>query len=758
MLKKMNEILAERNLNYRQQCGLQPGWGGREPSILDLSPDALALCRKNPFSYGKKLFSVGNILFPAADISEPYAMPAPVFPKGTPASVPEGNAFYSKLALKMGFTVISDSSPLPENEPVVIFGNSAENKHACRLAIVQKVLANGVFPGPGGWSLEFPYGKILRAVISCDEESCKDFLAHWEKERTPRFQPGPQVLGSFASPEELLMKQVTMRPEPETIDEFVKRVVAAFDSGGPGVGRDNGHCTVPPMVRSFYAYCYSGDRRFLYAFKEILAGMIQYHLAIPGGASYLSDYDFYLGSLLNCFAAAERDPVFTEEDRLLTVNFLLSSFRLIEKFGKDHWPMLECALRFNHETFPAINCYWAARYFGEVYDLKADAARWKTYAKTAFSGGELSRTWRQNENSGNYQWIVPSQKLQWDLAEKGKPSPAFKKMAEAIKVITDNDGRQIGYGDSDALTGNGHRDMLQALAQVSGDELARELSDRLYYNDASPLPVLWGFYLHLPPLPRGKMESDHWKMQPLVSHIYKRYPEAKLSKVDKAVYRDENTYLLFEPSSCDLHRHNDTGAVLAYQYGKHLWLVDNGYGYDARNTSINMVNAWASREVGPHCHNMIILRDKDGKAIPPPSFPRFRHSGDTLYCQMTFAGVRWERELHRLEKGLHIIDKVTKVEDGEAVTVECQFNGLGENLLRKNSWLLTQDEGGKAELSFRDSPGVKVSESSYLTKSWETAFRRTYFYAHGDVKQLRRTARLPEDGRELIFDSTFKVL
>lgn len=757
-MKSLDAILSERQLNWRQHCGLAPNWGLRQPSVMDLSPEALALCRKNPAAYGKRIWRNGDILFPATDFSAPYTFAKAEFKAGFIASVPEGNKFYTALARKMGGKIISDRAELPETGEAVIFGSSAENKHACRLAMLQRVMANGIFPGKGGWSLEFPYGKALRAVVCCDESSEKAFLKHWENERTPRMIPGADIPEIMKDPEQLLKTQVCTRFPVDSFEDFVKKISEAFDCGGPQVGRDNGHCTVPPMVKCYYAYMYTGDRRFLEAFKATFFAMVRYYLTLPGGASYISDYDFYLGSLINCFAAAERDPIFTEEDRLLGAAFLLSSFRLIEKYGKEHWPMRECALRFNHETFPAISCYWGARYFEETYNLKSDAARWKFYAKTAFSGGELSRTWRQKENSGSYQWIVPSQKLQWDLAEKGKPSPGFRKMAEAIKCISDNDGRQVCYGDSEALLATEHRDMLQALAQVANDEMAADLADRLYFIGASVLPVPgWGGYLHLPPVPRAKMPAEGWTLLPLVTHVLKRFPEAAKCKVDKAVYRDENSYFLFEPCSCDSHKHFDTGAILTYQYGKHLWLVDNGYGFDIRNTPVNMVEAYSLREVGPHCHNMIILRDKEGKAIRGPEFSLFRRKGDTLYCEVSFAGVLWKREVTVLEKGVHVIDRVVKNAESDAVSVECQFNGLGENKLRKNLWELTQERGA-AQLRFKDSPGVKAAEDSYLTRGWENAMKKVYFYASGDVKQLRRTAPLPSDGSEVIFDSLFTVV
>ena len=753
-----DRILSERGLVWRQQCGFTPTWGLRRPMVMDLPEEALVLCRKNPLNYGKRLLRNGNILFPAADFSKPYTLPKPEFEKGFAASVPENNRFYAELAKKMGGRIISDQSPLPASEPVVIFGSSAENRHACRLALLQKVMANGLFPGKGGWSLEFPYGPVPVAVVCCDETSAADFLKHWTSARTPRSVPGPHVPGIYHDPEKVLTTQVNDRYRfpVDSFEEFVSKVSGAFDCGGPEVGRDNGHCTVPPLVRSYYAYFYTGDRRFLEAFKEIFFALVRYYLTLPGGASYISDYDFYLGALTNCFAAAERDEIFSEDDRLLGAAFLLSSFRLIEKYGKSQWPLRECVLRINHETFPAINCYWGARYFEECYNLKKDAARWRYYAKTAFGSGEICRVWRQRENSGDYQWIAPSHKLQWDLAEKGKPSAAFRKMSEAVACVTDNSGRQVCYGDAQALNGANHKDMLQALAQISGDQRAARLSAQLDANGASCLPVPgWGCFLH-PVLAKPEpVREKGWKLFPLVPHIFKRHPKAILSKTDKAVFRDEKRYLLFEPCSCDSHRHQDTGAILAWQYGKHLWLVDNGYGFDVRNTPVDMVEAYNSREIGPHCHNTLIFRDKTGAIIYPPEFSVFRRSGNTLHCEMELPGVTWYRQVKLLDNGLQITDEVTVTGETNIATVECQFNALGESVLKKGVWLLEQKEGGSSELRFRDPARCKVFEDSYLTKGWQSALKKSYPWAAGDIKQLRRIAPLDKEKGKLLFESVF---
>ena len=332
-------------------------------------------------------------------------------------------------------------------------------------------------------------------------------------------------------------------------------------------------------------------------------------------------------------------------------------------------------------------------------------------------------------------------------------------MAEAVACISDNQGRQVGYGDAVAMTGDSHKDMLQALAQVSNDRQARALSAQLDASGASYLPVPgWGGYLHQ--APRQKEETTPfygWKELPLVGHILKRFPAAARCKVDKVVRRDEKSYFLFEPCSCDSHRHHDTGAILAYEYGKHFWLVDNGYGFDVRNTPVNMMQAYSSREIGPHCHNTLIFRDGEGKIVYPPEFSVYRRRGDVLECEITLPGCVWTRQIKVLARGLEVIDDVSCTGKTDIASVECQFNALGDAGLAKGIWHLEQKEGGRAELRFKDSAKTKVIESSYLTKGWESAMKKHYTLAQGDVKQLRRIASFPAEGGKMTFSSVFNV-
>ena len=122
---------------------------------------------------------------------------------------------------------------------------------------------------------------------------------------------------------------------------------------------------------------------------------------------------------------------------------------------------------------------------------------------------------------------------------------------------------------------------------------------------------------------------------------------------------------------------------------------------------------------------------------------------------MELPGVTWYRQVKLLDNGLQITDEVTVTGKTNVATVECQFNALGESVLKKGVWLLEQKEGGLSELRFRDPARCKVFEDSYLTKGWQSALKKSYPWAAGDIKQLRRIAPLDKEKGKLLFESVF---
>ena len=139
MKKSLDTILSERQLNWRQHCGQTPNWGLRKPSVMDLSADALAVCRKNPAAYGKRIWRNGDILFPAIEISSPYPLPKADFGKNFIASVPDGHAFYTQLAKKMGGKIVSDTSELPAGKAAPRKRSSSENMGSLSAAAKQLI-------------------------------------------------------------------------------------------------------------------------------------------------------------------------------------------------------------------------------------------------------------------------------------------------------------------------------------------------------------------------------------------------------------------------------------------------------------------------------------------------------------------------------------------------------------------------------------------------------------------------------------------
>ncbi|NLF94197.1 MAG: hypothetical protein GX564_09940, partial [Oligosphaeraceae bacterium] len=610
MNHELLRICRERGLSIRKQLPEIPSWTTRTPTVVDLSPEEEQALQEDRLP--ELLFAKGEFIFPAWEICAPRPFERDsLLTAGCAVIHPRDNAFLAEFARTLGtlpdgteMKVLADDCEMPRSGTVILLGDSSCNRHSRFLAARQLLFANGQLPGPDGWSIETIHGLVNRKqnIIACSVSPAtrQEFLDYWlsslqnttggfvrPKDDQFRIDPQAPALAGALNPNQLLASLRNLPPGPwqdaslslaQRCRNLAEIVSAAFDCGGPSVGRDNGHRTMVTLVKLYYAYAYTRQREYLEAFRTILLGLAKYLLAIPGGASYLSDYDFYLGYATNAFALAETDPIFSADDRLLLTAVLYASMRQIHLYACQRWPIKPGELRFNHETFPALNLGLGAMYFSSWLDSPEIATWWK-YGELAFSG-PVAEYWRQRENSNSYQWIVPSQKLAWDMLTTGIPSPCFRDIARAAYTITDNFGQGIAYGDASPLQSWSEQDMIFALTQCQPDEYALYLANRYQQNNTFRLPIPgWGM-LFRPALQKAaEIPCGHWEGTELLPHVRKRLQVSpKLScPYDKIALRSgnrpEDQYLLFEPYGGDGHGHRDVNAILAYNQQGRIWLV-----------------------------------------------------------------------------------------------------------------------------------------------------------------------------------------
>ena len=791
-------MLLKNIYNIRKHIADTFIWTQRVPVVVDLTADDLAA-----EDLSKHLAAKGEFAFPALDIAAPRKIKRDtLLSKGKSAAaliICPDKPVYRRIAAKLSMMPSGIELPVMDAGTFdmrkfrrfnwIVLGNSNENPVSRHLAFKNLCYANNLVPGNGGvyiQSINSLLNKDQNIIIAAaDESSAEELIERFKQgiirvdeicklKRIDVTKLAP-VSSSLTGTPDTLVKSIAenlarLGDGASSIEEMADSIVKAFDSGGRELNRDNGHCTIPNMVRLYDCYRYTGDERFLKAFKKTIIGLCDYFLKIPGGASYPSDYDFYLGNLICRWSLAEADEIFSDEERHLITAVLLASARTIEKYAEKFWAVKKNQFRFNHETFPSLSMFWAARYFGGCYNIP-DAKRWRSKAKLCFSG-PINSSFHGIENSNLYQWLISCHKLIYDCAAGTggviKNGIAAKTAMTSI-VTTDNFGFAAPYGDCEPVTWtSGQLPLHDAAAALCGIKSLAGLAHRsraaLKNEPYLFLPNTgWGTLL-APELSSACMpECGEWEIAPLEKHVKMRNNSKIPAKYlyDKIALRsgwnDDDQYMLFEPYSCDIHSHYDMNSIISYNHCGRMWLVDNGYGKPCGET--NLEKAYNSREVGPRDHNTLIFYDKAEKIIIPPPFcavTSLERDGNIFLLESLLGNIKgaaWLRSIIIcLNNFMLVIDRVSVGDASGLSKIELQFNALGEDNFSDGLWILDQ-RGAKLWTQF-SGPGI-VSRGSYMTSGWEETFNKNYNYAEAPVKKLSREIASLNNGDEFTFTTLF---
>lgn len=776
MLDILNHILRQRGLRWRKQLAELPVWTRRAVTIVDLAPAEQALLDAGNLTLLQQtLEQQGEFLFPALLPAIPSPLP-PFRPRQI--SFPADDPFLAELATRMQSLLGGRPALCPDTEPMpdsaIILGTANRNRHSRRLAGLGLLHANGLIPGRGGylWQTVCRAGQTLLVGVADSPETAAPLLEHLQQAtgNGDTIRPlnlcvhGPDTARRLGSSEELLRSiAIHVSRHGETAATFsgmARCIIAAYDSGGPEANRDNGHCTIPNLVRLFSAYRYTGDRRFLQTFRAGLLGLVDYFLGTPGGASYPSDYDFYLGHLLLCWSQAEHDPLFSIPERLLITAFMLGSGRLAEKHLHTDHPIQADTFLHNHQTFSVHTLHQFATWFADTLPV-ADAARWQQEAENAFTS-PLLRHHRQRENANSYRWIAPSHKIAFDLSRDpdGLDQDFLAKMVHAISISTDSLGLAVPYGDSEPFSGTiAQLDLLRCAAATGNRQalaIYQNCLDGLGNQGYPYLPTPgWGNLLAPELDPSLLRTSRIWEIENLASHVAERHQTTvPLTELyEKIAVRSgpdaAAQYLLFEPYSADSHSHVDQNSILAYNHFGRWGLVDNGYGKAPDLTDV--AKAYATRETGPNCHNLLIFYDRDGAIIRPPAFCRvtgLQQNDRGFSWQSTLDNINgavWTRKITLLLDDCLIIDDQVDLSQAHNIgRVECQLNAIGQLRRESDGWTLEQQGVATRIASHGDGD---PAEKSYMTKGYQSVLGQAYPWADGPVHQLSRIASVDRQTR-----------
>lgn len=676
-----------------------------------------------------------------------------------------------------------------DDRGALILGGGHENQVAKALSHQNVSYGDRNIPGKDGFLIHtiHDYKRSGRNLIliagdeSAHEEMLRELVGalgnhgqSWTLNRIHAARPGKGLRRELGSKTRMLKSIVRTAnflsriPEREigtTCSEVAEQLRILLQSGGVENKFFNGK-TIPAAVHVFHAYQVTGDREFLKLLKDFLWALVEYHIGTDAGVSNINTYDFHLGPLITAWSLVETDPLFDDDERLIITNVLLSSLRQIRLYKACCWKTEPNKLRFNHETFPALNLYWGARYFGDYYRIP-EAEEWDDIAEEMFTG-PIGEVFKHMENANHYQWYVPCHKFSHDAATGRMESVAngnFRKAAYCAAAAIDNFGNRVDYGDTSNPLSDARASLviLREAASAHGDGtlswVEKRARESRAYNSFVSFPYgsvgLAGQHLQKASVPPN---TRVWERLDLDDHVRRRYAPLMPRKytLDKIGFRtgwgEEDQFLLFEPYAADMHIHYDMNAILRYNHKGRIWIVDNGYGKPSGVK--NATEAYARRQTGPSDHNTVIFwRDDDEPVIPPPFCAILSlESHEDLHlfqsALLDVEGSDWLRSVVILENEfLLVIDQINI--GGSHSAVECQFNGLGELEEERDGWILEQT--GKRLFVTTENNHERQS-SSYLSATWEhELIPEIYPHAKPPVKQLSRISRNPRHGARPLF-------
>ena len=738
------ETLQRRGYTFRQHLE-EAGWTRRKLTVVDLDEtQRSALERGGVPALRQALEAQGLWSFPAMDIE----VPLPVRPDiilsrgGVPSAtvVAPGplhsaaqelvDAIYERSGLRLP---LSDGDRtdlnLLQSQHVILFGGAHESRFAMDMALrYQTGFVDATVPGDGGWVVTTHVGLDASGCnvtqISASPSRRKDAMAcALERLATEgdtvvlrhihRIEHGMDMRERFPSwetvaaglPRRVPRLQGQPVTSPQDLSALADLLAQGLDSGGPDVNLYNA-APIDIAVGCAQYYQRSADPRALKLFYELLFRLADYYLKTPEGASYPADLDFRIGHLVLYYSRLEHEPIFSDDDRLILPNLLLSCIRSACEYARTFWPVEPGGpTRHNHETFPARSLMFAADYFRR-YDIP-DTGDWLTYTDAVFDSGLWTR-YKQRENANHYETCVFDHGASYS-AFTGRSLGLFdpeclRQAAMRHVVTTDNFLRPVDYGDSQAAMSPGKADRLAVIyASQYDDPTIRWFAQACFARQRDYLPSALDCFTDVRRPYSGSEPQTHvWENLPLDPKFTAEFcpdfpPEHAFDKLAfRTGWGEDDHYLLFEGvgNQTVSHSHNELNGIVRLNHlGRH-WVVSNGYGRLAGMT--NVARSFSTRIRGPEDHNMLVLR-RDGDSVRDlPACNALLQQGqvgDLAFATgalLHYGGTNWFRTLLILaNQFVLVIDRVCVTAAGlESGHIE--WNCLGKPASRDGGFLLEQ--------------------------------------------------------------------
>lgn len=409
------------------------------------------------------------------------------------------------------------------------------------------------------------------------------------------------------------------------------------------------------------------------------------------------------------FDRIDEGPAFSEAERLELVNLFLRFARRMTYATRGAKPS---AIPHGN-NWNAIGASYAGLYFFRYYP---DLPVGKRILDTLDVHYESNMTcWKVNEDCPGYGNITLTGNYDWALARPDQryfDLGCLRKMADFDVLITDNSGRNCGFGDNSGLGGK---------YTVDGYSLAAWL-----YKDGR---YLWWWDRHIARpnrywvpaevLPR-KRPDDLLGIStaPLADWIYNSRAPGRKKTVprekcfDKVSFRSgfepSDAYLCISGFSHGFHSHPDANAIVRYYDKGDVRLYDDGYMIPAlseHNTVTILKNGWAGRT--PDFSQVTAQADF-------PNVGLFETRLDN------YSGIAWDRAVIWLKQDCFLIVDDLQCKEAAEYAFQCIWRALGRAQLHAKRWSVEKDDAlfslvsaSSAPLAQRQSAGTSLNSKPF---------------------------------------------
>ena len=662
------------------------------------------------FSANKKNWETVTEPCPLPQTTTLYQDGKPVFDIIT-TNTPGGKAAAEAIAAAMAIDGASPSirigsakDRVPQRTSIIL-GNIIDNPAMMTLYTRNAIIADKLFPGPGGFIVRtifepFHRGADVIALEASDDDGLENAAASFIKELDKQHPLPPLFQANYTN-----LPRVSKPSE----DHLAKGLELAKKRLADGIHTSLGG-QLADIAKRYRVWQEPLEAKlFVQVAKLFNESAVGDPRKFGGPWGFDSDFPSYFA--ITGWDLIEHDPSLTPQERLETCQMLMKW--LNEAIAREALAGRNSkGVVSNHLTFATQGMLAGALYFQKAYPNLKTPNDWLAVAKSNFlrqiTAGKVM------DDCDSYQWLTWRHCLTYTLA---LPDDTFfdngmcNLGVRVCGLTMDNMAAQAPYGDDSGWASSGSEMPFLRMAYAA-TKLPLAGTLLTMKNDLRSKPVIGDFCAT--PVITETNELSGLQILPLDAKYHASIKsDCKLpleNCFDKLSYRKSLTadglYALIDGVNNGGHRHEDANSILRLSFLNRNWLMENDYTKPQQKY-----------------HNSLLML-VNGEAFSLPDYVEFLTSGSNdeiswaLIRANDFGPADWTRHViwFHDEEAMVVIDKVA-AKSAANFQLKQRWNGVGECQPRNDGIHLTQ-KGPSLRLQCWQGAQFTTSEDSELGKGW----------------------------------------